>query len=198
MQAEANTGGLAAKAARAFESYQDGDPSGMSALVDLVTTLLWHTARTQGLSQSEAEDVVQNTWLRLVQHVARIDDPQGILKWLITTTRRESWVVSKRARRVDLIDTMEVVDGPSQQGAVAGPEQIVLRGEAQATVWAHYRLLPRRCQTLLRVIALAERPDYARVAEALGMPIGSIGPTRGRCLAKLRAALTADPTWTEA
>ncbi|MGN6613012.1 MAG: sigma-70 family RNA polymerase sigma factor, partial [Angustibacter sp.] len=50
--------------------------------------------------------------------------------------------------------------------------------------------LPERCQALLRVIAFADRPDYASVAESLGMPIGSIGPTRGRCLHRLRAALT--------
>ena len=55
--------------------------------------------------------------------------------------------------------------------------------------------LPERCRRLLRVIAFADRPDYAAVAEALGMPVGSIGPTRGRCLAKLRAQLAADPAW---
>jgi DNA-directed RNA polymerase specialized sigma24 family protein len=72
---------------------------------------------------------------------------------------------------------------------------VVLRSQDQSLLWRHVRDLPERCQTLLRVIALADRPDYAQVAEALGMPVGSIGPTRGRCLAKLRAALVADPKW---
>ena len=58
--------------------------------------------------------------------------------------------------------------------------------------------LPERCQTLLRVIAFAAKPDYAQIARALGMPVGSIGPTRGRCLAKLRLALAADPRWAPA
>ena len=62
-------------------------------------------------------------------------------------------------------------------------------------VWHHFASLPERCKSLLRVIAFAERPDYAAVAQSLGMPVGSIGPTRGRCLAKLRQALTTDPRW---
>ena len=196
-QAGPDAGGLASAAAGAFGAYQQGDPHGMSELVDLATTLLWHTARAQGLSAPEAEDVVQNTWLRLVQHVDRIDDPQGILKWLITTTRREAWAVSKRSRRVDLVEETEALV-PEDRSATPGPEEVLLRGETQSTVWRHYGDLPERCRTLLRVIALAEKPDYASVAEALGMPIGSIGPTRGRCLAKLRAALSADPAWKEA
>jgi DNA-directed RNA polymerase specialized sigma24 family protein len=72
---------------------------------------------------------------------------------------------------------------------------MVVRGQDQRVLWRHFTTLPDRCQRLLRVVALAERPDYAQVAESLGMPVGSIGPTRGRCLAKLRAALTADPAW---
>ncbi len=197
MQAGASAGGLALRAATAFESYRSGDPTGMSELVDLATALLWHTARAQGLTTAEAEDVVQTTWLRLVQHVDRIDDPQAILKWLITTTRREAWVVGKRVRRVDLVDPTDVLDAAVEEPS-PGPEDLLLRGETQQVVWRHYSTLPERCRALLRVIALAERPDYARVAEALGMPVGSIGPTRGRCLAKLRAALCADPAWKEA
>ena len=74
----------------------------MSELVDSTTALLWHTARAQGLSAAQAEDVVQNTWLSLVQHAAGISDPQGVLKWLLTTTRREAWAVSKKSRREDV------------------------------------------------------------------------------------------------
>ena len=59
----------------------------------------------------------------------------------------------------------------------------------------HIAALPERCRALLRVIAFADRPDYAELSKALGMPQGSIGPTRGRCLAKLRLALAADPAW---
>ena len=69
--------------------------------------------------------------------------------------------------------------------------------ERQRRLWEHVKALPERCRQLLSVIAFADRPDYARLAEALGMPVGSIGPTRGRCLAKLRDVLTGDPRWGE-
>jgi RNA polymerase sigma factor (sigma-70 family) len=194
MQAGGSTESLAEKAARAFASYRDGEVDAMAALVDGTTGLLWHTARAQGLSPAQAEDVVQNTWLMLVEHAAGITDPRAVLKWLITTTRRESWAMSKKSRREDVRDDM--TDAMPDEPTIAnGPEQMVVRGQEQGILWRHFRTLPERCQELLRVIALAERPDYALVAEALGMPIGSIGPTRGRCLAKLRLALTADPAW---
>ena len=61
--------------------------------------------------------------------------------------------------------------------------------------WRHIESLSERCRSLLRVVAFSDRPDYASVAQALGMPVGSIGPTRGRCLAKLRLLLDADPHW---
>jgi RNA polymerase sigma factor (sigma-70 family) len=194
MQAGESTGGLADFAASAFSAYRDGRPEAMSHLVDRTTPLLWHVARSQGLSGTQAEDVVQNTWLRLIQHSASITDPQGVLKWLLTTARREAWAVTRRARREEVReDVGEAVT------AARPPEDdtmdVVLRSQDQSLLWRHVRDLPERCQTLLRVIALADRPDYAQVAEALGMPVGSIGPTRGRCLAKLRAALVADPKW---
>jgi len=75
------------------------------------------------------------------------------------------------------------------------PETTVISETDHRLVWDHFATLPERCRTLLRAIAFTDRPDYASVAEALGMPIGSIGPTRGRCLAKLRASLTSDPRW---
>jgi DNA-directed RNA polymerase specialized sigma24 family protein len=75
------------------------------------------------------------------------------------------------------------------------PDERVLQAEGNERLWEHITRLPERCQALLRVIAFADRPDYAEVAAALGMPVGSIGPTRGRCLAKLRAQLANDPAW---
>ena len=67
--------------------------------------------------------------------------------------------------------------------------ETVIAAEEQGVLWRHVSGLSERCRYLLRVIAFAERPDYAAIADALGMPVGSIGPTRGRCLAKLRVAL---------
>ncbi|MCA1781614.1 MAG: sigma-70 family RNA polymerase sigma factor [Intrasporangiaceae bacterium] len=98
--AEGNTAPLTVRAARAFAAHVGGDSSLMADLVDDVTPLLWHVARGQGLSPDSAEDVVQQTWLRLLESADRIQDPQSVVKWLMTTTRREAWRVSRAGRRV--------------------------------------------------------------------------------------------------
>lgn len=189
--------GLASRAAESFTAYRAGDAQRMATLVEDVTPLLWHIARQQGLAQGLAEDAVQTAWLRLVEHADRIEDAQSVLKWLIVTTRREAWRLSKTARRDDAVEDLDAVDVPtaSLQSPDATPEDALLAGEVSDVLWQHFTALPDRCRTLLRAVAFAEKPDYAAVAEALGMPVGSIGPTRGRCLAKLRVLLTADPRW---
>lgn len=189
------TEGLAARAAAAFRDYRGGDPAGMSRLVDEVTPLLWHIARQQGLAQQAAEDVVQTAWMRLVEHQSRVADELGVLKWLITTTRREAWRVARTGRREDAVEELDQVTEAPLAEASPGPEQALLAGEERSVVRRHFEALPERCRTLLRAIAFTDKPDYASVAEALGMPIGSIGPTRGRCLAKLRLLLDSDPAW---
>jgi RNA polymerase sigma factor (sigma-70 family) len=190
MQTDATSNSLASRAGRAFAAYRDGDTHRMDELVDLLTPILWHTARGQGLESTMAQDVVQTAWLRLVEGSTRIGDPQAVMGWLIVTVRRESWRVAKRAgRTADPIDDEAVVD------PAPGPEAEVVLSERQRVLWTQFRTLTPRCQALLRVIAFADKPDYAAVSEALGMPVGSIGPTRGRCLAKLREALLSDTTW---
>jgi RNA polymerase sigma factor (sigma-70 family) len=194
MQTDSSAESLAGQAAAAFEEYRSGRSEAMDGLVDSTTSLLWHTARAQGLTQQQAEDAVQTTWLLLVQHASSITEPRGVLKWLLTTVRRESWAAARRARREDARDDLTDI-APELPAEELDPEGMVVRGQDQHVLWRHFKTLPDRCQRLLRVVALAERPDHAQVAEALAMPVGSIGPTRGRCLAKLRAALTADPAW---
>ncbi len=185
---------LAARAADSFRAYLGGDPSGMSTLVDDVTPLLWAVARQQGLAKEAAEDTVQTTWLKLVEHSSSITDPQAVLKWLITTTKRDAWRSGARGRRDEPSSHADVRDEEVDEVAPS-PETSVLATEEHRMLWQHLTTLPARCQALLRAIAFADRPDYATVAEALGMPVGSIGPTRGRCLAKLRLALSTDPRW---
>jgi RNA polymerase sigma factor (sigma-70 family) len=192
IRAESGQETLASRAANLFRSYRDGDDACMGELVALLTPILWHTVRAQRLDRESAEDVVQSAWLALVRGAESIADPQAVLQWLIVTAKRESWRVSKRADRVvpkDFADD-EVVT-PSHDLT----EERVLRTDDQNRLWRHIAELPQRCQALLRVIAFADRPDYAAVAKSLGMPVGSIGPTRGRCLAKLRLQLANDAVW---
>lgn len=185
---------LAGRAGAAFAAYQAGDRLRLSELVDLVTPLLWHTVRAQRVAHEQAEDVVQTTWLRLVHHADTIQDPRAVLAWLIITAKRESWRVVKDAKRVQpLPEADDDTDLPDT--AMAGPESAALASIEGRVLWRHIETLSERCRSLLRVVAFSDRPDYAAVAEALGMPVGSIGPTRGRCLAKLRLLLDADPQW---
>ncbi|HUG86198.1 MAG TPA: sigma-70 family RNA polymerase sigma factor [Euzebya sp.] len=182
--------GLIDRTAEAFEVYRGGDRERLGELVDLLTPILWHTARGQGADHGRAEDVIQTAWLRLVDHADGIEDPRRVLAWLMTTVRREAARQARHAGRV--------VDLDSQAEPVsADPDPAVhsVLSERQSVLWSHVTALPQRCQQLIRVIAFAQRPDYEGIAEALGMPIGSIGPTRGRCLEKLRRGLLADRRW---
>lgn len=187
-------GTLVDRAARQFEAFRQGDRAALDALVTMATPLLWHTARSQGVSRVGAEDVLQTVWLSLLNNADSVRDPRTIVKWLITCVRREAWRVTQRERAaVDSVDEDPVHEPPAPADCM--PETVALQHSRQECLWSHVQELTPRCRQLLRVIAYADRPDYGHIAEALGMPVGSIGPTRGRCLAKLRALLDDDPAW---
>ena len=183
---------LASRAAELFRAYRAGEEAKMAELVALLTPILWHTVRAQRLDRESAEDVLQATWLALVRSAGSINDSQAVLQWLIISARREAWRVVKREDRVEPteFDAEDLVTPAKDL-----PEEMVLRNDGDARLWQHLAQLPERCRELLSVIAFADRPDYAAVAKSLGMPVGSIGPTRGRCLAKLRLQLANDPAW---
>jgi len=192
INAEAEHGTLALRAGEAFELYRGGVSSAMGDLVSLLTPILWHTVRAQRLDSSSTEDVLQTTWLALVKSADKIADPRSVLQWLIVTARREAWRVAKGQAR---LTPMELGDDDFQSSDGDSPENLILRSTTDQVLWSHIAALSDRCRRLLRVIAFADRPDYAELARALGMPVGSIGPTRGRCLAKLRESLTNDARW---
>jgi RNA polymerase sigma factor (sigma-70 family) len=192
IDAEALPETLAIRAAALFQAFRDGDEAKMGELVALLTPILWHTVRSQNLARDSAEDVLQVAWLALIRNAGAIADPRAVLQWLIVTARREAWRVARVENRIQPHEfEADDVIAPVEQA----PDTTVLRNAGEGRLWEHIARLPERCRQLLRVIAFADRPDYAVVAAALGMPIGSIGPTRGRCLAKLRAQLSADSGW---
>lgn len=173
-------------AAALFRNWRDGDARAIDDLVRLLTPTLWHVARAYGLDRELAEDVVQSTWLALVRNREAITEPQAVAGWLTTTARREAWRVGKLQRRADASETEQL-----EPRLPASPSAEHLAGQASAatTLWAAVNQLTERCQRLLRVVAFEDRPDYARLAADLEMPVGSIGPTRQRCLAKLKTLL---------
>lgn len=184
---------LATRAGRIFDQYRQGNESKMADLVRMLTPILWHTARAARLDTATAEDVLQSVWLTLVRKSDSITEPLAVLQWMVVTTKRESWRVAKSQAktRPEDMETTGTADRLSEESV----EDEVIRDETEHRLWEHIESLPERCRTLLRVIAFADRPDYAELAKALGMPQGSIGPTRGRCLAKLRLILATDPSW---
>jgi RNA polymerase sigma factor (sigma-70 family) len=183
---------VAVIAGAAFAAYRSGDTNRLNELVSVTTPILWHTVRSYRLDGATTEDVLQSTWLALVRRAGHIEDPRAVLQWLIVTARREAWRVATASRRTEpsAWEGDEFTAPADDQ-----PETIAVRSAQDRLLWEHIRSLSLRCQQLLRVIAFSDRPDYEAISKALGIPVGSIGPTRGRCLAKLRASLATDATW---
>lgn len=167
-----------------------GNRKALDVLVADLTPLVWHVTRSQGLDKVHAEDVVQTVWLALLRHLDRLQQPKALAAWLIVTARREA----QRAKtsgfdREMPVAAEDLVDIPTQ---VDGPEQHALRDDRDRRLWAAFKQLTDRCQKLLTLTVLSGRAQYDAVAEALEMPRGSIGPTRGRCLIALRELLDSE------
>jgi RNA polymerase sigma factor (sigma-70 family) len=173
-------------AAAAFTRWRDGDAEGLNDLVRLLSPVLWQVVRATGLDRDRAEDVVQTAWIALVDHADSITSPQGISAWLCTSARREAWRAGRLANRERPVEDELLAHGlPDHES----PERQVLLDDEAELVRQCLDRLPERCQKLLRIVAAGPRPNYTDVAKTLGMPVGSIGPTRGRCLDKLRQEL---------
>jgi RNA polymerase sigma factor (sigma-70 family) len=167
---------------------REGSSAALSELVTELTPMLWHAARAAGLNQPDAEDVVQTTWLALVAHLEEVRTPAALTGWLITTAKREAWRVRGLGRKQWPASEEWLQAIPDPDPGVA--ESAIVKDE-QRELWTAFHALPGRCQELLRIVAFVPRPDYDAIAGRLGMPRGSVGPTRSRCLDKLRARLNA-------
>jgi RNA polymerase sigma factor (sigma-70 family) len=174
-----------------FLAARDGDRDALAELVRRLTPMLWHVARSQGISREASVDVVQTAWLRLLGSLADIQSPGSLAAWLVTVTKREAWRVRKAGRSEHIEEDAVFVE---MRDPHPGPAEQVVDDDRRMRLWAAVDGLPERCRTLLRIVAFVGRPDYAQVSEALGMPVGSVGPSRARCLDKLRALLVADRT----
>jgi RNA polymerase sigma factor (sigma-70 family) len=174
------------QAASAFERWTAGDAVALDELVRVMTPVLWHVVRAYRLTAELAEDVVQTTWLSLVRSRASIQEPAAVGGWLTTTARREAWKVAKANGRGIPVEEDELSRRlPDEDSA----EAEVVRRDGDERLWGAVERLSERCQALLRIVAFEHRPDYTTIAANLGMPVGSIGPTRGRCLQKLRTMI---------
>jgi RNA polymerase sigma factor (sigma-70 family) len=165
-------------------SAQDGDQQAWDTLVDRYAPLVWSICRRYRLSRADAEDVGQDVWLQLVAHLGTIRDPAALPGWLATTTARQSARAARAAQRLHAGPAPEPGDLPDPAAATA--EQELLQAERHAALRQALADLPPPCQRLLALLLEDPQPSYAAISAQLGIPAGSIGPTRARCLHKLR------------
>ncbi len=164
---------------------RNGDQQAWNALVERYAPLIWSICRRYRLAGADADDVGQSVWLRLVDHLGDLRDPAALPGWLATTTQRECLRALRAAQRppaaASMIDAENI---PDQHTQIA--EQEVLRAEQHAALHEALTHLPARCQQLIALLTQDPPVPYAQISATLGIPVGSIGPTRNRCLAKLR------------
>jgi len=162
-----------------------GEAEAWSEIVEEFEGMLRAVARRHRLRDADVADVAQTTWLRLAENLNRLQDPSRVGAWLVTTARRECLRTIRASAR-------ELPDAEPPEPARPDPRPVegsLLAAERDAALWSAFRRLPERDQTLLQMLVADPQPSYEEIGAALEMPIGSIGPTRGRALARLRCEL---------
>jgi RNA polymerase sigma factor (sigma-70 family) len=159
-----------------------GDERAWTDLVRRFDAVLHTVARRYRLAAADVDDVVQTTWLRALAHVDRLNDPGAIAAWLIITARREAMRTLQRSVREVLVDDADAIDEPD----CATPEVIAIEHERRTAVHGAVQRLPGRQRHLMASMLATPCPTYEQLSSRLDMPVGSIGPTRDRALARLR------------
>ena len=165
----------------------DGDKEAWERLVEQYTRLIWSITRDFKLTESDASDVTQVTWLRLLENIHKIENPDRVGSWLASTARNECLRHFAVRKKVVLAEDDVVLETASP----AAPEidERLLSAERAQMVREALVHLPWRWQRMLELLMADPPASYAEISDQLGLPIGSIGPTRSRCLAQLRVLL---------
>jgi RNA polymerase sigma factor (sigma-70 family) len=164
-----------------------GDRQAWERLVEQYARLIWSITVEFKLAESDAADVAQTTWLRLLEHIDRIEYPDRVGSWLAATARNEC--LRSLAAHKRLVLGREEHDMEEEPAPGTEVDARLLADERARTVHDALSRLPRRWQRLLELLMDDPPASYAEISDQLGLPIGSIGPTRGRCLARLRVLL---------
>jgi RNA polymerase sigma factor (sigma-70 family) len=162
----------------------DGDQAAWDEIVERYAPLVWAICLRYRLDRQSMDDIGQSVWLRLVENISRLREPAALPGWLATTTRRECLRALRETGRRG-VETLTPADElpPDESAAI---EHEVIKAELRAALRAAFAELPASCRELLSMLISDPPSGYAAISEALGIPIGSIGPTRARCLARLR------------
>ena len=175
--------------ARMVRRAADGDPSAWEGLVDKYGRLIWSITRDYKLVESDAADVFQITWMKLLEHINRIDRPDRVGSWLATTARNECLRCLTARKRLVVAHEDVIFDHLVEHGADI--DEGLLAQERAEGVRSAMEVLPWRWRRLMELLMSDPPVSYAEISDELGLPIGSIGPTRARCLARLRTLLEA-------
>jgi len=163
----------------------NGENQAWDALTERYNPLIWSICRRYRLAGADAEDVTQAVWLKLVDHVGQLRNPAALPGWLATTAQRECGRVLRVAGTSRAWEPISATDNiPDTQTATA--EQELLAAERHAALREAFTRLPAGCQRLLALLVEDPPLPYAEIGARLGIPAGSIGPNRGRCLDRLR------------
>lgn len=173
---------------------RQGDEQAWRALVDRFAALVHGVARGCGLSAADQDEVVSTVWLRLVEHLHRLRDPRALPGWIRTTTRNEAMRVHALRKRAVVVGPD---DGPDLPAELPDPDEGLMRAELRHALREAFAGLSSRERGLMLLLLVDPPLSYTEIARQLSIPRGSIGPTRGRCLLKLRGSealrLLADP-----
>lgn len=178
-------------------SCKRGDPRAWEQLVQRFERLIFTIARRAGLSQDEAGDVFQTVFERLHRHLGRLTEPERVQAWLVTTAKRETLRLLREGRRTQPMSALGSQDDDTEPSFEAGiedsgplPQDLLEQLQLQHLARLALARLPEPCQTLLTLLYCGEEPTpYTEISRRLRMPAGSIGPTKARCLAKLRSQM---------
>ena len=168
-----------------------GNQEAWEEIVKTYSPLLRWVARQQRLSTQDADDAVQNTWLRCLESLSSLREPKALVSWLCTTCGRESLRIARASSRSTPFDPQEPGWDEFQAPASISPDplEVVMQQESKTLLHEAIAELPRNQRTVITAL-MAERDErrgYATVSRRLGMPVGSLGPTRQRALGRLRA-----------
>ncbi|HEX6339103.1 MAG TPA: sigma-70 family RNA polymerase sigma factor [Jiangellaceae bacterium] len=166
------------------ERARDGDQTAWDQIVDRYAPLVWSLCQRYHLTRADADDVGACVWLRLVEKLDTIREPAALPGWLATTTRRECLrLLQAKHRELPVEDNQRLVDdtNPAADDWLLAQERLIALRLAYAD-------LSERCRQLLKLLFADPVTPYDEISAILGMPVGAIGPTRQRCLGKLRAS----------
>jgi RNA polymerase sigma factor (sigma-70 family) len=163
---------------------RNGDKQAWDALVERYSPLIWLICRRHRLVDADAEDVGQSVWLHLVDQLDKVRDPAALPGWLATTTRRECLRVLHAPRGPLTAGSVLDADLLPEQAGTA--EQELLAAERHATLREAFTHLPPDCQQLIALLIQDPPVPYTEISAKLAIPVSSIGPSRGRCLERLR------------